>query len=51
MSIKVLQIEIEICTRVCVCACVKWLVVFPQDTVLIGEWELTGSKVCWEFKP
>lgn len=43
------------CTCVSVCvgirACVKWEVVFPHYMVLIGEWERTGSKVHWEFKP
>lgn len=53
LSIKVLtKTEIEVCMCVCACVCMcKMVVVFPHDTVLIGEGEHTGSKVCWEFKP
>lgn len=61
LSIKVLINMKDKHVCMCVCAgghvhacmhvCVKWEVVFPHCTVLIGEWEHTGSKVCWEFKP
>lgn len=52
MSINVLiKIEVKICVCLCMRACVKWVVVFPHYTVRIGEWEHTGSKVCWELKP
>lgn len=44
-------VSVCVCVRVGIHACVKWEVVFPHYTVLIGEWERTGSKVHWEFKP